>query len=331
MAHASSVVSSLAYIAPIIHDHAMNFVQQISANLMLPTLRLMVRLTGQDRMIRQMAKNMNAIETKRRAFKGYTAQSSDVFIATTSKSGTNWAMQIAHQIAHYGAGEFDNIYDVVAWPEPPPPMSSIALTDQSIAERSPTGLRVIKTHLEAEFVPYSPAAKYIVVLRDPKEVFVSGYYFGHEIIEPAGMRFTVEQWLDLFCSDGCIFGSWAAHTAGWWAKRDLDNVLLLNYGGMKRDSEPAIRQIAALMGVELSEKQFANVMERSGFAYMRANKDKFSPMLPGGIRPTTVRSGKTGKSAELLTPAQMERIEKWVSAELQHLNSNFPIDTYFTV
>lgn len=53
----------------------------------------------------------------------------------------------------------------------------IPLTDQSPAQRSPTGLRVIKTHLPQKHVPFVPEARYIVVTRDPKDCAVSGYRF----------------------------------------------------------------------------------------------------------------------------------------------------------
>ncbi|MCI5167721.1 MAG: hypothetical protein D3903_16930 [Candidatus Electrothrix sp. GM3_4] len=46
-----------------------------------------------------------------------------------------------------------------------------------MAERSPSGLRIIKTHFERTYVPFNDQVKYIVVIRDPKEIIVSGYYF----------------------------------------------------------------------------------------------------------------------------------------------------------
>ena len=62
----------------------------------------------------------------------------------------------------------DNIYNLIPWPDPPFPFNYASLHDASLTTNSPTGLRVIKTHWEADFVPYSPAAKYVVVIRDPK-------------------------------------------------------------------------------------------------------------------------------------------------------------------
>ncbi len=36
---------------------------------------------------------------------------------TYAKSGTNWMMQIAHQLIYHGKGEYNHLHDVVPWPD----------------------------------------------------------------------------------------------------------------------------------------------------------------------------------------------------------------------
>ena len=36
---------------------------------------------------------------------------------TYAKSGTNWMMQIAHQLIYHGKGEYDHLHDLVPWPD----------------------------------------------------------------------------------------------------------------------------------------------------------------------------------------------------------------------
>lgn len=115
-------------------------------------------------------------EVQAKAFGDYQPTVHDVFVATFVKSGTNWMLQIAQQIAHRGAAEFEHIHDVVPWPDAPM-VNIIPLSDPEPRMQSPTDLRVIKTHNIADCVPYNENAKYITVIRDPKEAFVSSYYF----------------------------------------------------------------------------------------------------------------------------------------------------------
>ncbi len=54
-----------------------------------------------------------------RIFGRYEALPEDVFVAVFSKSGTNWAMQIATEISWKGTGDFAHMHDIVAWPGAP--------------------------------------------------------------------------------------------------------------------------------------------------------------------------------------------------------------------
>ena len=36
---------------------------------------------------------------------------------TYAKSGTNWMMQIAHQLIYHGNGEYDHLHEIVPWPD----------------------------------------------------------------------------------------------------------------------------------------------------------------------------------------------------------------------
>ncbi|RLA08616.1 MAG: hypothetical protein DRQ54_04195 [Gammaproteobacteria bacterium] len=111
------------------------------------------------------------------SFDDYTPTASDALVCSCFKSGTHWMMQIAHQIAHRGRGEYDNIYDVIPWNEGPNPKLCMPLTDPRPLQLSPIDLRIIKTHAASWHVPYNEAAEYICVIRDPIDVFVSSYHF----------------------------------------------------------------------------------------------------------------------------------------------------------
>lgn len=266
---------------------------------------------------------------KRSAFQGYQPTARDVLVCTYSKSGTNWMMQIAYQIASRGQGTYEHIHDVVPWPDAPMPSIVSLHDDATYAE--PTGLRVIKTHLESQHVPYSSAAKYIIVTRDPKEAFVSSYFFSRGMM-PTATMVSVDEWLDLFVTNQFQYGSWAEHLAGYWRWRDRPNVLWLRFDELLADLPGAVRRVAVLMGVELTDDELALVVEKSSFAYMKAIDHKFVPQPPPliKVRQVMLRNGRSGQASELITPAQQAAIDRFAQSELRRFDSDFPYAEMFT-
>ncbi|HEU4327284.1 MAG TPA: sulfotransferase domain-containing protein [Roseiflexaceae bacterium] len=292
---------------------------------------LLARIAPPQLVVRMASRQMNTPEIKRQPFAGYRPGPQDVFVCTYSKSGTNWAMQMVVQIAHHGRAEYEKIHDLVPWPEAPFP--GIARLDDAGTYRSaPTGLRAVKTHLESDYVPYSPQAKYIVVVRDPKDVLVSSYHFSSKVL-PLPQMLPVAEWVELFLTGPFQYGSWAEHLAGFWAWRNRPNVLLLTYGEMKADLSGTVRRVAELMGVGLAEQEHAAVVERCGFEYMQRIDHKFLPPMPGerGLRrkPVMMRRGSAGGSGELLTPAQQALIDRHLRADLRRRGCDAPYDELF--
>jgi hypothetical protein len=107
---------------------------------------------------------------------------------------------------------------------------AVSLNDERVQNASPTKLRVIKTHLAARYVPYCENSRYLIVVRDPKEILVSSYHFTAGVAGPLMPKPDV--WFALFLTRTfpLSFGStWAEHTAGYWALRHRPNVLVLRF------------------------------------------------------------------------------------------------------
>src|SRR5690606_29107365 len=161
-----------------------------------------------------------AIERGLGAFGEHRPGPGDVVVCSYYKSGTNWALQIVTQIAYRGAAEFQHIHDLVPWPEMPPHiMPTASMADSSIHAASPTKYRVIKTHLPQNRVPYDELAKYVCVVRDPKDVYVSSFHFTRTVLLGPLMP-SHKHWLDNFLSPDAMFGPWWNHLAGYWVIRD---------------------------------------------------------------------------------------------------------------
>ncbi|HCZ48675.1 MAG TPA: hypothetical protein DCZ11_06690, partial [Gammaproteobacteria bacterium] len=237
----------------------------------------------------------------------------------------------AYQVAERGTGEFEDLLDVVPWVDCPEQRTTVHLDDDRPRQRSRSGLRIIKTHARQQFVPYNEQAKYICVVRDPKEVVVSGYhFFGSMLLGP--LIPSVETWVRHCTSDQAVFHPWYEFTAGYWAWRDRPNVLFITYNEMQDDPSGTIQKVADLMGVTLTAQEMNKVNNLTGYEHMKTIDHKFYPgevspfARPGG---SMIRSGKKGNSGELLTPQQQRRIDDWCREGLRKLGSDFPYDEYF--
>lgn len=270
----------------------------------------------------------DARERMSRAFRGYEPTEKDVFVCSFPKSGTNWGMQIAYQIAHLGQGEYEHIHDVVAWPDATRDGLAVPL-QHPMANESPTGFRVIKTHCSAADVPYSPQAKYICIVRDPKDAYVSAYHFIKDV-EFGYLMPSVHTWVDMATSEAGM--DWAGFTGGYWAWRERPNVLFLTFEEMKADLPSAVRRIAALMGIDPSPELFERICYLSGYAHMKGIDHKFYPgkIAPlGSPKGSMIRSGKKGESASFFTPEQRSRIDDYARTQLQARGSDFPYEAHY--
>ncbi len=301
---------------------------QIVAHLIIKPLLFLIDKIGLSCPLwRKIGRKMREDVVEGNDFGDYEPDARDVFICTYPKCGTNWAMQIAHQIATRAKGEYEHIHDVVPWPDFTRQDIIVPIEDDSIRAAAATGLRVIKTHLEWERIPYSVDARYICILRNPKDAFVSSYHFVRDIFFGPVMP-SVDVWLDLFCSDGFPF-VWPDHVNGYWAARNLPNVMILTFEEMKADMPLAISKIAEFMGVELDDEELAKVAEKSTFDYMQNIGHKFDPPAITPLASSDrkmIRRGASGSSGELLNAVQQQKIDNWTRTWLAELGGAVPYD-----
>ena len=294
-----------------------------------------------ERAFRSRSAQQRKVYEEKNPFRGYVPGKQDVFVATFAKSGTNWMMQIAHQLIWHGAGEFEHIHSVIPWPDTqvmPGFMRdyAIPLQDARDWESSPERKRVIKTHFDWDLLPYSEDARYIMVIRDPKDIFVSSYFFLKDSVLGPAMP-SVDTWYKLFLSDGfAIGGSWAANTAGYWAQRHRPNVLIVSFKSMKRDLKGTVRKVAQFLDIQRrirTEPLIDVVSEKSSFEYMKGIDHKFrvGKVIPWRPEGAMMRKGVQGGSSELLSRERQREMDAYFMAELKRLGSDFPYEEFCDV
>ena len=295
-----------------------------------PLVRLQERRGAAVKMFAAISRQQEKRLRNKNPFRGYVPGPQDVFVMTYAKSGTNWMMQIAHQLIYHGQGEYAHLHDLVPWPDttvmPFVKKYAIPIEEATHWERSPERKRVIKTHFNFDMLPDSDAARYIAVIRDPKDIFVSNYHFIRDGVYGPAMP-SVDTWFDLFLSPRFpLGGSWAVNTAGYWAERHRPNVLVASFKQMKRDLRGTVVNVADFLDIRVPDAVIDEVCRRSTFEYMKAIDEKFhmGKMVAWRQPGAMIRKGEEGSASELLSPERQRQVDAYFMAELKQLGSDFP-------
>lgn len=248
----------------------------------------------------------------------------DVVIATYAKAGTTWTQQIVGQLIFGGRPDIE-VTTISPWVDLRIPPREIKLA----ALEAQTHRRFLKTHLPVDALVFSPAAKYLYIGRDGRDVLWSLYNHhasanedwyralndtpgrvGPPIGPPAdSVHRYFQDWLD---GDGQPFWSMWENVASWWAIRQLPNVLFLHYADMKADLPRELRRIAAFLGIEADEPTFETVLRHSSFEHMKANAGLVAPLggavFTGGAQ-SFIHKGVNGRWRDTLTAEDCDRYE----------------------
>ena len=229
----------------------------------------------------------------------FRPQATDVIITPYAKSGTTWVQQIVHGLRTRGDMQFGEITEVIPWIE----MAYDLGMDLDLPQRGHP--RAFKSHLNWELVP--KGARYIYVVRDPKDVAVSMYHFLQGWWFETGAismpTFVREQFLQPKSPN-----AYWAHIRSWWPHRQDANVLFLCYEDMKGDLPHTIQRIATFIDCPLDEELRRIVEHQSSLEFMQAHKHHFDDHLiraardaicglPPGGDSSKVRTGNVGDHA----------------------------------
>lgn len=247
-----------------------------------------------------------------------TWRDGDVVVSAPAKCGTNWMMNVVHQLLTGGSSAFETIYDVVAWPEfverPGQPVSEVTARLDAI----PTGeRRAFKSHSAPDRLPFvapgdGPDVKYIVVCRNPEEALVSFRTFldNHTdaffelwgVPRAALCRPDLPSFFHEVMLEKQMIGLWYGFLADWWSRRHADNVLFMHFADMKEDLPGSVRRVADFLDIQPSAAQWPTIDEHTTFAWMKANGHKFDTMtttpVPVLERGSMIRRGELGKAGE---------------------------------
>uniref|UniRef100_A0A8C3WM89 Sulfotransferase n=1 Tax=Catagonus wagneri TaxID=51154 RepID=A0A8C3WM89_9CETA len=239
----------------------------------------------------------------------FTFKDEDVLIVTFPKSGTNWLIETVCLILSKGDPNW--IQSVPIWERSPWIESSSGYTMLKNKE----GPRLVTSHLPIQLFPssfFKSKVKMIYFIRNPRDVFVSGYFFWRStnfVRRPESL----EEYFEWFIQGNVLYGSWFDHIRGWLSMRDKENVLVLNYEEMKQDTRGTVGKICQFLGKKLEPEELNSVLENSSFQAMKGNAMSNYSLLKGVCLEDNgclLRKGSPGDWKNYLTVAQAETFDK---------------------
>ena len=219
-----------------------------------------------------------------------------------------------------------------------PPLEQICQALEAQTHR-----RFIKSHLALDGLPYFDTARYIVVCRDARDVFMSiwNHHTGYsEELKPVfreraamlGADFALDvtdihemfrMWVSSspFAWEKSGFPYWSHmhHAQTWWDYRHLPNILMVHFADLLVNPEQQVRRIAQFLDIAIDEKLLPGVLDRISFNNMKEN---FNNIMAGadklwrGGGQTFMNKGTNGRWRGVLTEAELEQCRAVIAQEL---------------
>lgn len=148
-----------------------------------------------------------------RSAREYQPKPGDRFVATYPKCGTTWTQMIILLIANDGRPP-DDIQELYIH-QPFIEFTGTQHFSGTPAEGPQFKPLALKTHFSYEMTPMSPEARYLYIVRNPKDACVS--FFHHTQLFD-GYRFvegTFDDYFDLWIEGKVDYGDYFEHVAGW--------------------------------------------------------------------------------------------------------------------
>jgi hypothetical protein len=108
---------------------------------------------------------------------------------------------------------------------------------------------VIKTHLPFELMPYNKFAKYLCVIRNPKDTCVS-FFYHIEVDSRFEFNGDFHEFFDYWIKGEIAYGDYFQHILSFWSHRFDDNFTFLVYEHMKNNPKKDVLKIAEFLGQE---------------------------------------------------------------------------------
>ncbi|XP_075461446.1 sulfotransferase 2B1-like [Ascaphus truei] len=247
----------------------------------------------------------------------------DVFNVTYPKSGTNWMLEILNLIKCQGDPTWCN--SVPNWERSP----WYETRDGQSQIKDVLSPRVLCSHLPFHIFSksfFTSKAKIIYTMRNPKDVFVSLFYFA-KILSLYNNTENFQLFLENFLQGDVLYGTWFDHVKGWMQMKDNRNVFFITYEELQQDLRGSVVKICEFLGKELDDAAIDLVVKHSSFQSMKENKMSNYSLLPQEMlnhkKGSWFRKGISGDWKNHFTVAQSEYFDRVYQEKMKDLNMKF--------
>ena len=272
-------------------------------------------------------------------WEGYQPRDGDIIVTTSYKAGTTFTQCILMSLIHGGVHTLQHLEEEISpWIDRRP---ELIPRDRLFAMlEGQTRRRFLKSHLALDGLPYFENVHYLVVARDPRDVFMSfanhyGNYTPHAYAvfnggnPPGGplppfekdihklwSNWITRGWFE-WESEGYPFWGNMHHTQTYWDFRHLPNLHFLHYADMLADLPGTIRRIAGWIGQPVSEEEVARIATEASFTNIRKiaeTEDRQMadnvPRVFAGGNASFINKGSNGRWRGVLTAEDLALYEK---------------------
>jgi aryl sulfotransferase len=260
----------------------------------------------------------------------------DIVVTTAYKAGTTWTQRILAALVPGVESGGGRVVEVSPWIDARFHGPIEPLIESLDAQ---THRRFTKSHLAADGLRFFPEAKYVVVGRDTRDVFMSlwNHYSGYTDLafslfndperpgpefprcpeQPRELwpRWIGEGWFP-WEPDGWPFWSHHHHLSTWWQWRDLPNVHFMHFNDMLADIEAEMRRLAAYCEIDVPEERWPAIVDAVQLDSMRAaakagtnGEDPAALIFEGGAD-RFLYKGTNGRWRGVLTDADLDLYEQ---------------------
>lgn len=234
----------------------------------------------------------------------------DAFIASYPRSGNTWLRFVLYEVLVAGqTADFDEVNHIVA---------EVGLHGPAIP-LLPGGGRLIKTH-----EPYQKQyKKAIYLVRDARDVVLSEYAFQRGL---GWFHGDLDEFVQHFVrGEVNPFTPWQKHIPGFLDSPLGNDMLLIKFEEMKRNTETVVSSVLDFLGVQVEAGAVRSAIANNTAQRMH-EKEQHSPQMsdkapkPSGPDESKfIRGGKVGGWRSRLSERQIELIEEHCGDVLQRM------------